>query len=77
MLAVALMEQGQPEKAVPYLMQLNKDGQPEGAYFLGILAQDSGNAHVAKQWLERALDLNPEHIPTQERLVQLGSAKLI
>jgi len=76
MLAVALMEQGQAERAVPYLMQLDKDGQPEGAYFLGILAQDSGNAAVAKQWLERALALNPEHIPTQERLQQLGLAKL-
>jgi hypothetical protein len=58
-------------------MQLDKDGQPEGAYFLGILAQDSGNSHVAKQWLERALDLNPEHIPTKERLTQLGFANLI
>ncbi|MEI7575546.1 MAG: glycosyltransferase [Armatimonadota bacterium] len=77
MLAVALMEQGQADRAVPYLMQLDKDGQPEGAYFLGILAQDSGNAVVAKQWLERALALNPEHLPTQERLQQLGSAKLI
>lgn len=77
MLAVALIEQGQAERAVPYLMQLDKDGQPEGAYFLGILAQDSGNSHVAKQWLERALDLNPEHIPTKERLNQLGFANLI
>jgi tetratricopeptide (TPR) repeat protein len=77
MLAIALMEQGQAEKAVPYLMQLDKDGQPEGAYFLGILAQDGGNIPVAKQWLERALELNPEHLPTQERLLQLGPATLI
>jgi GT2 family glycosyltransferase/tetratricopeptide (TPR) repeat protein len=77
MLAIALMEQGQAEKAVPYLMQLDKDGQPEGAYFLGILAQDGGNIPVAKQWLRRALELNPEHLPTQERLLQLGPATLI
>jgi tetratricopeptide (TPR) repeat protein len=77
MLAIALMEQGQAEKAVPYLMQLDKDGQPEGAYFLGVLAQDGGNIPVAKQWLGRALELNPEHLPTQERLLQLGPATLI
>jgi GT2 family glycosyltransferase/tetratricopeptide (TPR) repeat protein len=77
LLAISLMEQGQAEKAVPYLMQLDKNGQPEGAYFLGILAQDGGNIPVAKQWLGRALELNPEHLPTQERLLQLGSATLI
>ena len=77
LLAIALMEQGQAGKAVPYLMQLDKDGQPEGAYFLGVLAQDGGNIPVAKQWLARALELNPEHRPTQERLLQLGPATLI
>jgi tetratricopeptide (TPR) repeat protein len=76
MLAIALMEQGLAEKAVPYLMQLDKDCQPEGAYFLGILAQESGQKEVAKQWLERALSLNPDHLPTRERLQLIRGASL-
>ncbi len=72
-LAVTLMEQGHADRAVPYLMQLDKDGQPEGAFFLGVMAQDAGNIDAAIHWLRRAHELNPTHEPTQERLRQLGT----
>ena len=77
LLAISLIEQGKPEQAVPLLMQLDKDGQPEGAYFLGVLAQENSQTQLAKQWLERALMLNPEHLPTKERLQLLSPASLI
>ncbi len=67
-LATELLNSGRREEAVLHLDFLQACGVAEGAYFLGLLAEEAGDSGRALAWLERALELNPGHADTAERV---------
>lgn len=71
-LATELLNSGRAELALPHLLALDRIGRPEGAFFLGVLAEEQGESGKAKLWFERSYALNPGHVPTAEKLGKLG-----
>ncbi|MBX3117428.1 MAG: glycosyltransferase [Fimbriimonadaceae bacterium] len=63
-LARHLLNAGHAEAAIPHLDILQQAGEAEGAYFLGVLAKETGDLEKARAWLEQAHALDPEHSDT-------------
>ncbi len=70
-LARHLLNAGHAEAAISHLDILQQAGEAEGAYFLGVLAKESGDLDKARAWLQRANSLEPEHSGTQSMLAEL------
>lgn len=75
-LAIYLLNSKRQAAAISHLKQLDTYGVPEGAYFLGILSEEQGDLGHARYWLERALNLNPDHVDTRLRLELLADGRL-
>lgn len=67
-LALVLLNSGRTEEATTQLHILSSSGLPEGPYFLGVLAENSGRVDEARNWYERANMLGPGHEATLESL---------
>ena len=73
-MALHLLNAGMPDAAVPLLDYLQARGVPEGAFFLGVIAEQTGDAGRALGWYRHALRLNPGHAETAARVERLSSA---
>lgn len=73
-LATRLLNSGQVAEAIPHLDFLQSQGVPQGAYFLGVLAEQDGHLAKARAWYARAQRLNPRHRETAERVEVLDRA---
>lgn len=72
-LARRLLSSTQYEEASGHLEWLAGQGVAEGAFHLGVLAQDAGDVEAAVRWLGRAHELNPDHGETLARLEEARS----
>ncbi|MBX3097257.1 MAG: glycosyltransferase [Fimbriimonadaceae bacterium] len=72
-LAKYLLNAGRKEEAVPLLDEMQSHGDAEGAYFLGVLAEEHEELEKALRWFERAAALNPAHTGTLSRIASLKS----
>jgi predicted Zn-dependent protease len=70
-LAKQLLNTGQQSEAIPLLHELQAAGDPEGAFFLGVLAEENNEPGKALRWYEVAASLNPGHAETQARIGRL------
>lgn len=71
-LATQLLNSNRAHQALPQLLALDRQGRPEGAFFLGALSEERGEMERARLWYQRSLSLNPGHSPTLERLENLS-----
>lgn len=63
-----LLNSGQPEAAIGQFEILQSRKVPEGAYFLGVIAEQVGDLTRALGWFEYAHTLNPAHVETILRI---------
>lgn len=70
-LAKQLLNTGQQSEAIPLLHELQAAGDPEGAFFLGVLAEENNEPGKALRWYEVAASLNPGHAETHARIGRL------
>lgn len=73
-MALHLLNAGLAESAVPLLDSLQSRGVPEGAFFLGVIAEQTGDVGRALGWYRHALRLNPSHAETAARVERLALA---
>lgn len=71
--ATHLLHTDRAEEAVAHLDRLQHEGVPDGAFFLGALAEQMGETRKALAWYKRAAELNPEHEETKLRILRLTS----
>lgn len=70
-LARYLLNSNQKEAAVRQFDYLQARGVAEGAFFLGVLAEESGDLRKALGWYEHAHTLNPAHADTLAQVARL------
>lgn len=70
--ATHLLHTGRAQEAVPHLDRLQQEGVPDGAFFLGALAEQVGESAKALAWYQRAAELNPDHEETKLRILRLA-----
>lgn len=70
-LAKHLLNTARQADAIPLLQELQSCGDPEGAFFLGVLAEENNEPGKALRWFEVALSLNPAHAETRARIEHL------
>lgn len=76
--ATHLLHTNRAQEAIPHLDLLQIEGVPDGAFFLGALAEQMGETQKALAWYERAAQLNPNHEETKLRITRLhGERKQI
>ena len=68
------MQQERTEAGVPLLTELAAEGSAEAAFYLGVGSVRSGDLAAALVWMERALDLNPDHPETRQQVENLRRA---
>lgn len=71
--ATHLLHRDKAEQAIPHLYQLQAEGIPDGAFFLGVLSEQQGDQQRALGWYRRAYELNPRHQETADRIALLGA----
>lgn len=67
-LARLLLHNSLYHEASDHLRWLAGQGVAEGAFHLGVLSCEAGDVRAATGWFARALELNPEHRETRDRL---------
>lgn len=69
--AKALLDKGEEPEAVQMLVELSGQGSAEASFYLGVHGIRRGEYKSALAWMERALELNPNHEQTAKQVSQL------
>lgn len=72
-LATRFLNTDRKADAIRHLDILQARGAPQGAFFLGVLAEQDGQFVKARAWFERAHRLNPGHAETLDRIASLDA----
>lgn len=71
LLSRMLLTRGDINGAMPHLFELERLGNPEGAYSLGMVHMQNLNLWGALVHFAKAAELNPAHEPSQQHLAEL------
>ncbi|MBI1331446.1 MAG: glycosyltransferase [Armatimonadetes bacterium] len=71
MVARHLLASGHVDAALPHLQILERKGVAEAAFMLGVHSLQRGDVTSAIRWMERAVELNPDHAQSVEQLEKL------
>ncbi len=71
-LTLHLLNSGRRQEAVDHFYFLQERNIAEGAYFLGVVSEEAGEQEKARGWFQRALQLNPGHHGTLQKMSPTG-----